>query len=82
MGCTLELKLDCPTYSTARYGDVPVVDAVATHDADTGSTAVFLVNRSQTDEVSVDIDASHLGEVAIESAQMIHDDDIHAANTA
>ena len=33
-GVTLELKLDCPTYETALYGDVPVVDAVATHDAE------------------------------------------------
>ena len=34
------------TYATAVYGEVPLVDAVATHDAETGATAVFLVNRS------------------------------------
>jgi len=80
-GSTLELKLDCPTYRTALYGEAAVVDAVATHDADAGATAVFVVNRSQTDEVSLEIDASHLGEVAIESAQTLHDEDPHAANT-
>ena len=80
-GCTLELKLDCPTYNTALFGDVPVVDVVATHDADAGSTAVFLVNRSQTDEVTMEVDASHLGDVAIGSVQTLHDEDIHAANT-
>ncbi len=79
-GTTLELKLECPTYSTDRYGDVPVVDAVATHDADTGSTAVFLVNRSQEEEVTVDIDVSHLGPVQMGSARTLHDEDVHAAN--
>jgi len=80
-GNALEVKLETPTYSTAVYGDVPVVDAVATFDAETGLTSVFLVNRSQTDEVSLEIDASHLGEVAIGSAQTLHDADPHAANT-
>ena len=80
-GKTLELKLDCPTYDTALYGAVPLVDAVATHDAEAGSTAVFLVNRSQTDEVTVEIDASHLADVVIGSVQTLHDEDIHAANT-
>ncbi|MBN9182597.1 MAG: alpha-N-arabinofuranosidase, partial [Microbacterium sp.] len=45
-GRTLELKLDGPAYDTALYGSVPLVDAVATHDPETSSTAVFLVNRS------------------------------------
>ena len=80
-GVTLELKLDCPTYRTERYGDVPVVDAVATHDADAGSTAVFLANRSQIDEVTLEIDATLLGEVVVGNAQTLHDDDVHAANT-
>jgi alpha-N-arabinofuranosidase len=79
-GTTLELKLDCPTYRTERYGDVPVVDEVATHDAEAGSTAVFLVNRSLTDEVSVDVDVSHLGDVRIATVRSLHDEDIHAAN--
>jgi alpha-N-arabinofuranosidase len=73
-GQTLELKLDCPTYETAMYGEVPVVDAVATHDVETGSTAVFLVNRSQTDDVMVEIDASHLDDVLIESVRTLHDE--------
>ncbi|WP_231133962.1 arabinosylfuranosidase ArfA [Motilibacter deserti] len=79
-GTTLELKLDCPTYRTERYGDVPVVDAVATHEAESGSTAVFLVNRSLTDEVAVDVEVSHLGDVRIVRAQSLHDADVHAAN--
>lgn len=80
-GVTLELKLDCPTYATALYGDVPLVDAVATHDPETGDTAVFLVNRSLDEEVSLEIDTSILGDVAVRSFRTLHDEDIHAVNT-
>ena len=45
-GSALEVKLDLRQLPDRRYGEVPVVDAVATYDADTGRTAIFLVNRS------------------------------------
>lgn len=80
-GVTLELKLDCPTYDTGRYGEVPVVDAVATSDAATGTTSVFLVNRSLEEEVTIDIDVRLLGDVQLLEVESLHDDDIHAANT-
>ena len=80
-GRTLELKLDGPAYDTALYGSVPLVDAVATHDPETSSTAVFLVNRSLEEEATVEIDAALLGAVEIGSIQTLHDADIHAANT-
>jgi alpha-N-arabinofuranosidase len=80
-GEALELKLDCPTYHSERYGEVPIVDAVATHDAETGRTAVFMVNRSLADEVTVEIDTSVLGDVSVGSFRTLHDEDIHAVNT-
>lgn len=43
--------LRAPTYETARYGDVPVVDAVATHNPDSGDTVVFAVNRHRSEPV-------------------------------
>ncbi len=80
-GVTLELKLDCPTYSTGRYGEVPVVDAVATCDAESGETSVFLVNRSLDEEVTIDIDVRLLGAVTLSHVESLWDEDIHAANT-
>ena len=80
-GVTLELKLESPTYDTALHGEVCVVDAVATHDAGTGDTAVFMVNRSLTEAVELAVDVSNLGQVAVVDAQTLHDDDIHAKNT-
>lgn len=78
-GTALELKLDSPTYDTERYGEVSLVDAVATHDE--GGTTIFAVNRSLTDEVTLEIDVRALGAVAKAEATSLFDDDIHAANT-
>ncbi|MCR2764470.1 alpha-N-arabinofuranosidase [Microbacterium sp. zg.B48] len=80
-GVSLELKLDCPTYDTASYGHVPVVDAVATFDEEGGETSVFLVNRSMDEHVAIDIDVRMLGEVALGELRSLHDEDMHAANT-
>src|SRR5699024_5103119 len=80
-GEALELKLESPCLQTTEYGEVPLVDAVATRDADTGQSAVFLVNRSMDDAVELTIDASGLGEFSVVSAITLADDDIHAANT-
>ncbi|MBT2499053.1 alpha-N-arabinofuranosidase [Agromyces sp. ISL-38] len=80
-GRALEVKLEAPTYETEVYGVVPLVDAVATHDAETGRAAVFLVNRSQGEPVSVTIDVSALGEITVLDAQTLADDDVYAKNT-
>ncbi|GAB3820495.1 alpha-N-arabinofuranosidase [Tessaracoccus terricola] len=80
-GEALELKLESPSQETAEYGEVPVVDAVATRDADAGHTAVFLVNRSMTEAVELTIDAASLGARSVASAVTLADADVHAANT-
>ncbi len=80
-GSVLELKLDAGTYESSEYGVVPLVDAVATHDDTTGATAVFLVNRSQTEEVTVTIDVAALSGFASVHAESLYDTDVYAKNT-
>jgi alpha-L-arabinofuranosidase len=80
-GSVLELKLDAGTYETSEYGVVPLVDAVATHDDATGATAVFLVNRSQTEETTVSIDIAALDAFDRVDAQSLYDTDVYAKNT-
>lgn len=80
-GTALEVKVDAPTYETERFGTVSLVDTVATHDAETGESAVFLVNRSQTESIEVTVDASALGASTIRETHTLADDDIHAKNT-
>ena len=81
VGVALEVKLESDTYLTKTYGEVCTVDAVATHDAATGKTAIFLVNRSQSAPTTVTIDVSQLGPVSISETHTLSDDDIYARNT-
>lgn len=80
-GEALDVALDAPQGDTERYGTVPLVDAVATRDAETGEVALFAVNRSLSDPTTLEIDAAALGAVEVVSASGIWDDDIHARNT-
>jgi alpha-N-arabinofuranosidase len=70
--------VDAPSYATATYGDVPVLDAVATFDAATGQAAIFVVNRS---EEPVELDVRIAGSATSASARTLSDSDPDAANT-
>ncbi|HSU71106.1 MAG TPA: alpha-N-arabinofuranosidase [Micrococcaceae bacterium] len=80
-GSVLDVKLDSGTYDTQAYGTVPLIDAVATHDAATETTSIFVVNRSQTDEISLSIDLTALQGVILLDAQTLADPDVYAKNT-
>jgi alpha-N-arabinofuranosidase len=80
-GTALEVKLETPEYDTEVYGTVPLIDAVATHDSESGRTAIFLVNRSQDAEIAVTVDIATLGSVTVLSAETLSDDDVTAKNT-
>lgn len=54
-GEVLRLAVDAPETATARFGDVPAVDAVATRDPGTGDVTLFAVNRSATREHDLSI---------------------------
>jgi alpha-N-arabinofuranosidase len=55
-GDVLRVPVHAETYDTAKFGAVPLVDAVATHDKATGEVAVFVVNRSMGDPTPVEVD--------------------------
>ncbi|WP_346623530.1 alpha-N-arabinofuranosidase [Blastococcus montanus] len=78
-GVALVVGVDGPGYDTAAYGEVPVIDAAATADA--GVAALFLVNRSQTEEAEVSVDLTALGVDTVAEALTLSDPDPHAANT-
>lgn len=80
-GESLKLRIDSPTYETKKYGEVPLVDAAASFDPETGKSSVFLVNRSKTETISLTIKLGGLGDVSIVSAQSLFDQEITAANT-
>jgi alpha-N-arabinofuranosidase len=81
-GTSLQVRLDCEAYQTKTYGAVPVVDAAATYDDESGRGALFLANRSTTDQAQVTVDIRALGErVGVLEAHQLADADPYAKNT-
>ena len=80
-GQVLRVEVRAPTYETARYGDVPVVDAVATHDPSTGDLSVLAVNRSQAGPVELTVDLRGFPGLRLGEASVLADDDHAAANS-
>lgn len=50
-GNALDVRLQAPQHETKQFGSVPLLDVSASHNLETGSGALFLVNRSQTEAV-------------------------------
>ena len=79
-GEVLQVRLDCPTIETRRHGPAPVIDAVAT--VDDGQISVFVVNRHQHEQVSVQLATGAFGELQLVEELTICDEDLNATNTA
>ncbi|TCC56074.1 alpha-N-arabinofuranosidase [Kribbella pittospori] len=71
---------DGPEIDTAAFGRIPALWSTATYDESTGETAIFVVNRSETDKVDLEIPLGRGLRVVEHLA--LYDDDRAAANTA
>ena len=81
-GDVLRVELTSPTYDTARYGEVPVLDAVATHDPETGAVAVFAVNRDTAEPIDLAVSlGSFSRSMTVLEAWTVSDHDLTAQNT-
>jgi alpha-N-arabinofuranosidase len=81
-GNVLRVEPVSPTYETSRYGEVPVLDAVATHDPDTGAVTIFAVNRDQDEDARLLVDLRPIGgALRVAEAWTLTDDDLRATNT-
>jgi alpha-N-arabinofuranosidase len=81
-GVALRPAVDCGNYNCRQFGEVPLVDAAATVNQESGQAALFLVNRSleATTDVTVDLKGLEMNRLASVSA--IHEADPHVRNTA
>src|SRR5215218_6159788 len=80
-GTVLRLAIESPRYETSEYGSVPLMDAVATIDNESGAATLFMVNRSQDTVTTVSIDVGSLGPVRLGESFTLADDDPTATNT-
>ena len=80
-GHVLRTEVAAPTYETERFGDVPVVDAVATYDEKSDDVAVLAVSRHRTDDVELAVDMRAFGDREVAESWLLTDDDRGAVNT-
>ncbi|WP_371784811.1 arabinosylfuranosidase ArfA [Streptosporangium subroseum] len=82
VGQVLRVESDSPTHETARFEEVAALDAVATHDEETGATTLFAVNRSVDQPLTLTVDLRALGPVRLAEATVLSGPDPYVRNTA
>ncbi len=80
-GLALDVLTQAPHYDTRIYGSMPLVDASASYDPATGQSAVFLVNRSQTETITTDLIWQAEAPKQIHAIYQMAGNDPKAANT-
>lgn len=80
-GQVLDVRVDSPTYPTAKYGEADLLHATAVRDPGTGAVTVFAVNRSQDAGLPLEValPGMDLGRVA--EHLVVADADPEARNT-
>ena len=49
------------TYSTKTHSNVPFLLSTVVHDPETGTVSIFVLNRSTTDEIELEVELRGLG---------------------
>jgi alpha-L-arabinofuranosidase len=78
----LRTEIAGPEVDTAAYGRIPALWSTATYDDETGEVALFVVNRSETDKVDLEVPLHSLGPLELIEHLGLYDDDRAAVNTA
>ncbi|HVC79928.1 MAG TPA: alpha-L-arabinofuranosidase C-terminal domain-containing protein [Chloroflexota bacterium] len=80
-GRSLTPVIHGPTYQAGDRGEAPVLDAAASYDEETGQTAIFLINRSQGEELTVEIDLADRRFAGAGTVDLLGGGDVKAANS-
>ncbi len=80
-GRSLDVLVQSPQHETAKYGRVPLLDVAASYDEASGRSALFLVNRSQTDAVAVAVQWQREGPQQVEEAWQLAGNDVKQSNS-
>ena len=81
-GEVLQTHLRAPGYQSAKYGEVSTLDAVATHDRESGDVAVFVINRHQQEPADLTVALRAFApDLRVVEAWTMSDEDPYAVNT-
>jgi alpha-L-arabinofuranosidase len=81
-GTVLRVEPSGPRYETSWLGEVPVVDATAVLDEESGAVTLFAVNRDQQQAVPLAVDLRGCRSLAVAEHIALADEDPDATNTA
>ena len=80
-GNSLDLLVESPRYETKQFGDMPLLDVSSAHDEAAGKNAIFIVNRSLTEPMPIEIHWQDVAPKRIISAHQLAGDDPKAVNS-
>lgn len=81
-GSVLNLQINSPTYSNRVFGDVPLLESVATIDDDNETVTIFAVNRDQVSPLAIEGDLRCLDGYHVKENLVLFSDDPKASNSA
>ena len=81
-GEALHLFVDVPTYDAPAADDVPYLDVVGLHDAQTGTIALFAINRHPTEALDLSVELAGFPKATLVEHTIIHHPDLQAINSA
>ena len=80
-GESLQLKIDCPKYSTDIADDVKYIDASGVINNENKELSFFIINRSEKDNIKINFNLKDIHIDNIIDQQIINNEDMYAANT-
>ena len=80
-GRVLRVEPRVPSYETDAYGDVPLVDATATHDEESGEVTLLVVSRCLDEPVDLQVDLRGFAGLRLVEATTLTDPDLGAVDT-
>ena len=80
-GESLQLKIDCPKYSTDIADDVKYIDASGVINNENKELSFFIINRSEKDNININFNLKDIHIDNIIDQQIINNEDMYAANT-
>jgi alpha-L-arabinofuranosidase len=81
-GTVLRVEPRSPVHDTRSLGEVPLLDAAAVLEEESGTVALFLVNRDQQEPMGLELDVRALPELAVGQQVTLSDQDPDAVNSA
>ena len=80
-GEVLESLVSSPCYDNTAYGSVPYVESAAVRNREAGELTVFAVNRSATDEMTLEVRLGGFGKGSLIEHVTLVSNDTKAVNT-